>query len=198
MNETLTTDSFDEAFMSPLERAARSDEPMHLALARQLIDARTKRDETAAAKTEAEKEFVTAQARLNEYMVEHQMEPFRCDGFSVGVNFTTQVSVLAANRIPLAEALRSNGFGALVRDELRIDDEQLERVQQTLLDLGVDGAIEATPTVHPSRLKSFVAEQRKENNDELPEWLADLVNVYDQPTIRLTNVAGRSTSGKAT
>lgn len=155
--------------MSPVEKAARSGEPMHLALARQLIEARIKRDETKQAKTDAEKEFNAAQQRLNEYMVEHGMEPFRCDGHSVGISYATQVSVLADNRVLLAEALREHGYGALVRDELRIDDEQLERVQQVLAPLGEAGLIDATPTVHPSRLKAFVAELRKDG--ELPEWL---------------------------
>lgn len=189
MNDaTLATPPVDDDFISPAERAARSTEPTHLALARELIEARVKRDETKAAKTAAEKEFDAAQFRLNEYMVQHAMEPFRCEGHSVGVSFETRVNVLADNRVALAEALRDNGFGALVRDELRIDDEQLEHVQQMLLDLGVEGAVETTPTVHPSRLKSFVTEVRKDNNGELPAWLEGLVNVYDQPTINLRKV----------
>lgn len=175
-------------FLSPAERAAKNDEPMHLVLARDLIAKRQARDDTAAAKSEAEKQFIAAQNALNEYMVEHSMEPFRCDGHSVGASFTPQVSVLAANRLRLAEALREHGHGALVRDELRIEDDQLERVQQIMLDLGVDGAVESTPTVHPSRLKAFVAEQRKEHGGQLPEWLAELVTVYDQPTINLRKV----------
>lgn len=175
-------------FLTETERAARSEAPMHLELARQLIEARTLRDETKAAKTAAEKDFADSQARLNDYMVEHAMEPFRCDGFSVGINFTPQVSVLAANRIPLAEALHAHGFGALVKRELRIDPDRLEQVQQVMLELGVEDAVDATPVVHPSTLKTFIAEQRKENNDELPEWLAQLVSVFDQPTINLRKV----------
>lgn len=186
--ETIASADSVSDFHTPAMRAVLSDEPIHLSLARQLIAARNKRDETAAAKATAEKEFNDAQAKLNEYMVEHMMEPFRCDGHSVGVSYASRVSVLAENREALADALRANGYGSLVRDELRIDDEQLERVQQIMLDLGVEGAVETTPTVHPSRLKAFVAELRRET-DELPEWLAGLISVYDQPTIRLTKVA---------
>ncbi len=180
------TSEFEKAFSSPAEHAAKNDEPMHLVLARDLIEKRKERDRLKAEKAEAEKQFDAAQAALNEYMIQHSMEPFRCEGHSVGANFETRVNVLAANRIPLAEALRENGFGSIVRDELMIDDDTLPRVQQAL-----DGmaGVAVTPTVHPSRLKSFVTEQRDPDTGELPEWLAPLVTVYDQPTINLRKVS---------
>ncbi|HEX6956279.1 MAG TPA: hypothetical protein VF156_15500 [Agromyces sp.] len=152
----------DDAFLTPAERAAKNDEPMHLVLARDLIEKRATRDRLKAEKAEAEKAFQEAEARLNEYMVQHSMEPFRCDGHSVSAAFATRVNVLAANREPLIAALNANGFGSIVKTE---------------------------PSVHASTLAAFVKEQRDPDTDELPEWLAGLVNVYDQPSINLRKVS---------
>lgn len=149
-------------FMSPGERAARDEEPMHLVLARDLIAKRGERDRTKAAATEAGKAFVAAEQALQEYMVQHSMEPFRCEGHSVSATYATRVNVLAENREGLIDALRANGFGDLIKTD---------------------------PSVHPSTLRSFVDEQRDPDTDELPGWLAPLVSVYDQPSINLRKVS---------
>jgi hypothetical protein len=54
----------------------------------------------------------------------------------------------------LFDALRAEGFGDMIVEQ-----------------------------VNANTLSSFVKEQRSENNDELPLWLAGLVSVYDQPGI---------------
>ncbi len=89
-------------------------------------------------------------------MVNHEIQNFKRNGRLFYLTTQQYISAVSSMQTELYEALREKGFGDLVKE-----------------------------TVHPATLRAFVKEQIEENDHEVPEWLDDLVNVYEEDQVRI-------------
>ena len=87
-------------------------------------------------------------------MIDTEMPSFTRSGSTFSLTITTRASAVADSKKKLFETLKKEGFGDLVYE-----------------------------TVNANSLSAFVREQIENNEDELPDWLDGLVNVYDQKRI---------------
>lgn len=95
--------------------------------------------------------------KLTEAMAEADTRNFTRGDRMFFLTCKTRASAVADRKDALFEALRENGFGDLV-----------------------------TETVNANSLSSFVKEQMEESEgDTLPEWLGDLVNVYEKTSVSI-------------
>jgi hypothetical protein len=93
---------------------------------------------------------------LSEQMINHEIQNFNRNGRLFYLATQRYISAVASMREQLHETLRERGFGDLIKE-----------------------------TVHPQTLRAFVREQIEENDDEVPEWLDDLVTVYEEDQVRI-------------
>jgi len=87
-------------------------------------------------------------------MTESETQNFTRAGVMFCLTNTTRASALADRKDELFEALRNEGFGSLIYE-----------------------------TVNANSLSAFVKEQISENEDNLPDWLSGLVNVFEKTTV---------------
>lgn len=87
-------------------------------------------------------------------MTESETQNFTRAGVMFCLTNTTRASALADRKDELFEALRNEGFGGLIYE-----------------------------TVNANSLSAFVKEQISENEDNLPDWLSGLVNVFEKTTV---------------
>lgn len=87
-------------------------------------------------------------------MTESETQNFTRSGIMFCLTNTTRASALADRKDELFEALRNEGFGGLIYE-----------------------------TVNANSLSAFVKEQISENEDNLPDWLSGLVNVFEKTTV---------------
>ena len=93
---------------------------------------------------------------LSEQMINHEIQNFKRNGRLFYLTTLRDIRAVASMREQLCEVLREKGFGDLVKE-----------------------------AVHPQTLQAFVREQIEENDDEVPEWLDDLVTVYEEDQVRI-------------
>lgn len=98
--------------------------------------------------------------RLSELMAETETQNFTRAGMMFCLTSKTRTSAMAGRKEELFAALRGEGFGDLVYE-----------------------------TVNANSLSAFVKEQIEENGDVLPEWLDDLVNVFEKTSVSLRKAA---------
>jgi hypothetical protein len=125
-----------------------------LQLADELKQLRDERDTTDAHAKELSQQISDIEYRLSNMMAESETQNFTHAGTMFCLMTKTRASAAAGVKDELYTALKSNGFGSLVYE-----------------------------TVNANSLSSFVKEQIEENNDALPDWLTDLVNVFEQTTV---------------
>ena len=89
-------------------------------------------------------------------MINHEIQNFKRNGRLFYLTTLRDIRAVASMREQLCEVLRERGFGDLIKK-----------------------------TVHPQTLRAFVREQIEENDDEVPEWLDDLVTVYEEDQVRI-------------
>jgi len=87
-------------------------------------------------------------------MTESETQNFTRAGVMFCLTNTTRASAMADRKDELFEALRNEGFGSLIYE-----------------------------TVNANSLSAFVKEQISENEDNLPDWLSGLVNVFEKTTV---------------
>ena len=87
-------------------------------------------------------------------MVETETQNFTRAGTMFSLTTKTCASAVAGHKDELYSALKENGFGDLVYE-----------------------------TVNANSLSAFVKEQIAENQDNVPDWLNGLVNVYEQTSV---------------
>ncbi len=92
--------------------------------------------------------------RLATMMVESETQNFTHAGTMFSLTTKTRASATADHKEELFTALRTEGYGDLVYE-----------------------------TVNANSLSAFVKEQIAENEDNLPEWLDGLVNVFEKTTV---------------
>lgn len=95
-------------------------------------------------------------------MLESETQNFTRSGVMFCLTNTTRASVATEHKEELFEALRAEGYGGLIYE-----------------------------TVNANSLSAFVKEQMSENNDQLPEWLNGLVNVFEKTTVGVRKAAKR-------
>jgi hypothetical protein len=93
-------------------------------------------------------------------MIQSETQNFTRNGTMFCLATRTRASATAGRKEELFEALRAEGFGDMIVEQ-----------------------------INANTLSSFVKEQRSENGDELPSWLEGLVNVFDQPGVSVRKSA---------
>lgn len=96
------------------------------------------------------------ETKLSDAMLKDDVPNFKHDGALFYLSNKVHASPIADSKYELFDALREHGFGSLVVE-----------------------------TVNERTLASFVKSQREEHDESLPDWLAGLVNVYDQTGVNL-------------
>lgn len=91
---------------------------------------------------------------LSDAMAEAECDKFSRNGSTFYLNSRLFASPQAGRKDALMQALKNNGYGSIVVE-----------------------------TVNANTLASFCKEQLAANNDELPDWLKDVVNTFDKVTV---------------
>ena len=108
---------------------------------------------------EAEVKTITAEIdrldlELSDAMAEAECERFSRNGNTFYLNTRLFASPVAGRKDDMIFALKDNGYGDIV-----------------------------TETVNSNTLASFVKEQKTLNADEVPAWLADVVNIHEKVSV---------------
>lgn len=108
---------------------------------------------------EAEVKSITAEIdrldlELSDAMAEAECERFSHGGNTFYLNTRLFASPAAGRKDDMIIALKYNGYGDIV-----------------------------TETVNANTLASFVKEQKTLNADEVPAWLADMVNIHEKVSV---------------
>ena len=96
----------------------------------------------------------TLDKELSDAMANVECEKFTRNGSSFYLNSRLFASPMAGNKDAMIAALKENGYGDIV-----------------------------TETVNANTMASFCKEQMAANEDELPEWLTPVVNIFEKVTI---------------
>ena len=91
---------------------------------------------------------------LAEFMTLNETPNFTHGGTSFSLKTSLKASAVSGKKEALYSSLKNAGYGDLVVE-----------------------------TVNPSSLSAFVKEQISENENELPEWLAGLINIFEKNTV---------------
>jgi len=127
-----------------------------LNLADELKDLRLKKAELEANLKEINALVTETEEKLSEVMLNNETQSFNKNGTLFYLSNKVYASAKADKKPELYKQLKNNGFGSLV-----------------------------TETVNANSLAAFVKEQMEENNDELPNWLEDNINVFEKSTVRV-------------
>ena len=99
-------------------------------------------------------EIESLDAALSEAMAEAEVDRFSRNGSTFYLSSRLFASPAAGRREELLRALKDNGYGSIVVE-----------------------------TVNANTLASFVKEQMAANEEELPDWLSDVVNTYEKVSV---------------
>ena len=99
-------------------------------------------------------EMEEIEAELVEAMLREEMQSFNRAGQMFYLRNSVKASARAGKQAELYQYLKDNGFGALVKE-----------------------------TVNANTLSGWVKEQMEENDDELPEDLAEFINLYEKTAV---------------
>ena len=83
-----------------------------------------------------------------------EVERFSRNGSTFYLSTRLYASPQAGRKDEMMQALKDNGYGSIVVE-----------------------------TVNANTLASFVKEQKAANDDEVPEWLSDVVSVFEKMTV---------------
>ena len=125
-----------------------------LELADKLKDLKERKKEIDDKRKQINAEIEKTENELVELMMEQEVGRFERAGSTFYINTRLFASPLAAKKQELFATLKNEGYGDLVQE-----------------------------TVNANSLAAFVREQIEENEDQLPEWLEGLVNVYEKTSI---------------
>lgn len=94
------------------------------------------------------------EAALAEFMTLNETPNFTHGDTSFSLRTSLKASAVSGKKDELYALLKNSGYGDLVVE-----------------------------TVNPSSLSAFVKEQISENENELPEWLDGLINIFEKNTV---------------
>lgn len=123
-------------------------------LADQLKAAKDKKKELDAKVKEISAEIDQLDQALSDAMAEAECERFSRNGSTFYLNTRLFASPIAGHKEDMFQALKDNGYGEIV-----------------------------TETVNANTLASFVKEQMAENGDEVPAWIAKVVNTFEKVSV---------------
>ena len=123
-------------------------------LADKLKAAKDRKKELDAQVKELGAEIERLDFALSDAMTEAECERFSRNGSTFYLNTRLFASPIAGEKEAMFEALKVNGYGELV-----------------------------TETVNANTLASFVREQKESNEDEIPEWISAVVNVFEKVSV---------------
>lgn len=124
------------------------------ALADKLQELKEKKSELEAMTKANNAELEQVMLALSEQMAATETQSFNRSGLLFYLNTKTYAAARTGQKFELFAALKEQGFGSLV-----------------------------TETVNANSLSAFVREQIEENEDTLPEWLEDKVNVFEKVSV---------------
>lgn len=120
-------------------------------LADELRFLKERKEGLAAEVKENNESIKVCEERLAEMMINEELTRFNRGGLTFYVTIQLHASAVAGQQEALYAVLREQGAESLIKE-----------------------------TVNANSLKSWVKEQREQNDDELPEYLEGLVNVYER------------------
>ena len=123
-------------------------------LADQLKAAKDKKKDLDAQIKEVTAAIEQLDLALSDAMAEAECERFSRNGSTFYLNTRLFASPVAGRKEELFQALKDNGFGEIV-----------------------------TETVNANTLASFVKEQMSLNNDEIPEWISEVVSTFEKVSV---------------
>ena len=130
------------------------------ALAERLKNLREDKRKTDERAKDISAEINEVERELSELMISTETQNFTRGGTMFSLMHKTHASAVADNKSKLYQALKQKGYGSLVYE-----------------------------TVNANSLSAFVNEQLNENQEELPDWLKGLVNVYEQTKVSVRKAA---------
>ena len=123
-------------------------------LADQLKAAKDRKKELDALTKENNAEVERLDLALSEGMAEAECDRFSRNGYTFYMGSRLFASPAAGRKEDMMQALKDNGYGSLV-----------------------------VGTVNAGTLSSFCKEQMAANDDELPEWLSDVVTIFEKVSV---------------
>lgn len=125
-----------------------------LQMADRLQELRDEKEQLEIALKETNAMIEAVEQDLVAAMLTAELDSFKRNGHSYSIKVETYASAKAERKEELFEALRNNNAGDLVQEQ-----------------------------VNANSLRAFVKELKANNDDEIPEWIVDYINVYDKTKI---------------
>ena len=125
-----------------------------LAMADRLQELRDEKEQLEISLKETNAMIEAVEQDLVAAMVTAELDSFKRNGHTYSLKIDTYASAKAECKQELFEALRNNDAGDLVQEQ-----------------------------VNANSLRAFVKELKANNDDEIPSWIVDYINVYDKTKI---------------
>ena len=125
-----------------------------LAMADRLQELRDEKEQLEISLKETNAMIEAVEQDLVAAMLTAELDSFKRNGHTYSLKIDTYASAKAECKQELFEALRNNNAGDLVQEQ-----------------------------VNANSLRAFVKELKANNNDEIPEWIIDYINVYEKTKI---------------
>ena len=135
-------------------RKAKMENSIDLQMADRLQELRDEKEQLEMALKETNGMIEAVEQDLVAAMVTAELDSFKRNGHTYSLKIDTYASAKADRKEELFEALRNNNAGDLVQEQ-----------------------------VNANSLRAFVKELKANNDDEIPEWIVDYINVYDKTKI---------------
>ena len=123
-------------------------------MADKLKAAKDRKKELDAEVKEVSAEIESLDMALSEAMAEAELDRFSRNGSTFYLNTRLFASPAAGRKEDMMQALKEQGFGSIVVE-----------------------------TVNANTLSSFVKEQMAANDDEIPDWLSEVVSTFEKVTV---------------
>ena len=123
-------------------------------MADKLKAAKDRKKELDAEVKDVTAEIESLDLALSEAMAEAELDRFSRNGSTFYLNTRLFASPAAGRKEDLMQALKDQGFGSIVVE-----------------------------TVNANTLSSFVKEQMAANDDEIPNWLSEVVSTFEKVTV---------------
>ena len=135
-------------------RKMKMENSIDLQMADRLQELRDEKEQLEMALKETNGMIEAVEQDLVAAMVTAELDSFKRNGHTYSLKIDTYASAKADRKEELFEALRKNNAGDLVQEQ-----------------------------VNANSLRAFVKELKANNDDEIPEWIVDYINVYDKTKI---------------
>lgn len=135
-------------------RKTKMENNIDLTMADRLQELRDEKEQLEISLKETNAMIEAVEQDLVAAMVTAELDSFKRNGHSYSLKVDTYASAKAECKEELFEALRNNDAGDLVQEQ-----------------------------VNANSLRAFVKELKANNDDEIPEWIVDFINVYEKTKI---------------